>query len=123
MSIPEIRPYLESKLKADPSIPAKSIDVQFDLLLAQVFEKLSTISQFFARRALIGAKMPQRAPMHFLISSRPEPTIEETFNTSIMKSVTRALVLNGELALDNDIRQYLEGEISRIFKERKMTNV
>lgn len=31
MSIPEIRPYLESTLRTERSIHAKSIDVQFDL--------------------------------------------------------------------------------------------
>jgi hypothetical protein len=40
MSIPEIRPYLESALKIEPSVHTKSIDVQFDLLFVQVFEKL-----------------------------------------------------------------------------------
>jgi hypothetical protein len=40
ISIPEIRPYLESTLKVERSIHAKSIDIQFDLLFVQVFEKL-----------------------------------------------------------------------------------
>ncbi|KAF8737949.1 hypothetical protein AX14_012128 [Amanita brunnescens Koide BX004] len=113
MSIPEIRPYLESTLKTERSIHAKSIDVQFDSLFVQVFEKLlrdkpdlrlqkslviidavdecATDLDQEMILALIGAQMSKTVPLRFLISSRPEPRIEEMFDTSIMKSVTRPL--------------------------------
>ncbi|KAF8702654.1 hypothetical protein AX14_014361 [Amanita brunnescens Koide BX004] len=142
ISIPDIRPYLESTLKTEPWIHAKSIDVQFDLLFVQVFENLlrdnpdlrpqkslviidavdecATDHDQKMILALIGVKMPKRVPLHFLISSRPEPAVEETFDTSVMRSVTRALVLNDKVAPDNDIRKYLEGELSRIFEERRI---
>jgi hypothetical protein len=141
MSIPEIRPYLESTLKTERSIHAKSIDVQFDSLFVQVFEKLrhdnpdlrlqkslvviDAIDECASDQdqkmilALIGAKMPNRAPLRFLISSRPEPHIEEIFDTSIIKNVSRALVLDNKFAPNDDIRMYLEGEFNRVFMERR----
>ena len=71
--------------------------------------------------ALIVAKMPKRVPLRFLISSRPEPHIEETFDTNIMKNATSTLVLNDEVAPGNDIRKYLKDELSRIFEERRIS--
>ena len=62
---------------------------------------------------LIGAKMPTRAPIRFLISSRLEPHIAET-----MKSVACALVLDQKATPNSDIQRYLEGEFYRIFTER-----
>ena len=140
MSIPEIRPYLESTLKTERSIHAKSIDVQFDSLFVQIFEKLlrdnpdlrlqkslvvidaidecATDQDQKLILALIGAKMPNRAPLRFLISSRPEPHIEEVFGTSIIKNVSRTLVLDDKFAPNDDIRMYLGGEFNRIFTER-----
>ena len=142
LSIPEIRPYLESTLNAERLVHAKSIKVQFNLLFEKVFEKLlrdepdlhpqkslviidaidecATDQDQEMILALIGAKMPNRAPLRFLISSRPEPHIEETFDKSIMESVTRALVLDKNFAPNNDIQRYLEGEFSRIFMERRI---
>ena len=136
ISIPEIRPYFESTLKAERSIHAKSIDVQFDLLFVQVFEKLlrekpdlrpqkslviidaidecATDQDQEMILELIRAKMPNRAPLRVLISSRPEPHIAETIDTSI----TCALVLDQKVTPDNDIQRYLGGEFCRIFKER-----
>ena len=139
MSIPEIRPYLESTLKAEPLVHSKSIDVQFDLLFMQVFEKLirnnpnlrlqrslviidavdecATDLDQRVILALIGAQMSEKVSLRFLISSRPEPHIEETFNTSVMKSATRVLVLDRTFAPNDDIRRYLKGELYRIFTE------
>ena len=140
ISIPEICPYLESTLKTERSIHAKSIDVQFDSLFVQVFEKLlrdkpdlrlqkslviidavdecATDLDQEMILALIGAQMSKTVPLRFLISSRPEPRIEEMFDTSIMKSVTRPLVLDKRFAPNDDIRRYLTGEFHRIFTER-----
>ena len=140
MSIPETRPYLESTLKAERSIHAKSIDVQFDLLFVQVFKKLFHDSpELRPKRSLIiidaldecatdlsqrdiltliGAQTSKNFPLRFLISSRPEPNIEETFAKSMMRSVTRVLVLDRTFAPNDDIQRYLTGELYRIFTER-----
>ena len=143
MSVPKIRPYLESTLKAERSIHAKSIDVQFDLLFVQVFEKLlrdkpdlrpqrflviidavdecDTELDQKVILAVIGAQMSTRVPLRFLISSRPEPHIEETFSTSIMKSVTRSLILDKKFAPNVDIQTYLEGELYRVFTKHEIS--
>jgi hypothetical protein len=142
MSIPEIRPHLESTLNTERLIHSKSIKVQFGLLFEQVFEKLLRANPDLHPQksliiidavdecagdmdqmmilALIGAQMSKRFPLRFLISSRPEPHIEETFDTSIMKNVTRTLLLDKNFAPNDDIRMYLDGEFHHIFTERRI---
>src|SRR6266576_5307949 len=144
LSIPEISPYLESTLKTERSICAKSIDVQFDRLLVQVFEKLlrnnpnprlqrsliiidavdESAGQLDQKMllTLIGAQMTsQKIPLRFLICSRPESHIKEIFNTDNMKGITHVLVLDNAFAPNADIQKYLEDEFSRIFAERGFT--
>ncbi|KAF8699797.1 hypothetical protein AX14_000864 [Amanita brunnescens Koide BX004] len=142
MSIPELRPYLESTPKAEHSIHAKSIDVQFNLLFVQVFENLFRDNPNLRLKkslvivdavdecatdldqrvilALIGAQTSKRVPLRFLVSSRPEPHIEEAFDMRIMKSVSRTLVLDKMFAPNDDIQRYLEGELYRVFSERRV---
>jgi hypothetical protein len=145
-SIPEIRPYLESMLRTERSIYAKSTHVQFDRFFVQVFENLlrdkpnlclqrpliiidavdecATEVDQKILLALIGVEMAsQRIPLRFLISSRPEPHIWEVFNTDNMKSIARVLVLDETFGPNNDIRKYLEDEISRIFAQRPPPSV
>src|SRR6266576_2792664 len=107
-SIPKIRPYLESTLKTERSIHSKSITVQFNRLFMKVFESLlrdepglrpekdlvivDAIDECDSDRdqntflTLIGNELTsQRIPLRFLICSRPEPHIQETFNQDIMR--------------------------------------
>ena len=139
LSIPEICPYLESMLRTEHSIHAKSINVQFDRLFVRVFEQLFRDKPYLCLQRslvildavdecgteldqkmfleLVGVEMAsQRIPLRFLISSRPEPHIRGVFNTDSMKSIARVLVLN--IGPENDIRKYLEDEIPRIFLQR-----
>ena len=59
--------------------------------------------------------------LRFLICSRPEVHIEETFNMQNMKQVARAVVLDDKFAPSDDIRRYLEDEIFRIFTRRHLS--
>jgi hypothetical protein len=53
--------------------------------------------------------------------SYQQQAIEETFDTNIMNSAASTLVLNDEVAPDNDIRKYLKDELSRIFEIRRIS--
>ena len=108
LSIPEICPHLESTLKTERSICAKSIDVQFDRLLVQVFEKLlrdnpdlrlqrslviidavdeiaGQLDQKILLKLIEAQMASQKIPLRFLICSRSESHIEEIFSTVGMK--------------------------------------
>ena len=141
-SIPEIRPYIESTLKAEHLLHTKSIDVQFDRLFVNIFETLRRNEPGLRPQKsliiidavdecdidqdqktllmLIGKLASQGIPLRFLICSRPEPQIQETFDLD-MKQITRVLLLDGAFGPNNDIRKYLEDEFSRIFLDRKIS--
>jgi len=140
-SIPKIHPYLESTLKAERSIHAKSITVQFNRLFMKVFSLLlcnepelhpakdlvivDALDECDSDQdqkhflTLIGNELTSRKiPLRFLICSRPEPHIQETFNMDIMKRITRVLVLDETFGPNDDIRKYLEDGFFRIFTKR-----
>ncbi|KAF8347575.1 hypothetical protein F5887DRAFT_915827 [Amanita rubescens] len=142
-SIPQMHPYFESTLAAEKLIHTKSIDTQFDRLFAKVFEILLRNEPGLRPQKsliiidavdecdidedqktlliLIGKLVSQGIPLRFLICSRPEPHIQETFDLDIMKQITRVLVLDDAFGPNNDIRKYLEDEFSRIFLDRRIS--
>ena len=142
-SIPKIRPYLESTLKEERSIHSKSINVQFNRLFMKVFEMLlrdepdlrpaknlviidaldECDSDYDQKTflTLIGNELASgKIPLRFLICSRPEPHLQETFNMDSMKRITHFVVLDETFEPNDDIRTYLKDEFSRIFTERRI---
>ena len=57
-------------------------------------------------------------PLCFLICSRPEPLIKETFDMAKMKRVSCTLVLDEEFAPDSDIQRFLEDKTFDIYTKR-----
>ncbi|KAF8347636.1 hypothetical protein F5887DRAFT_863243, partial [Amanita rubescens] len=121
-----------------------SIDIQFDRLIAQPFATLlhdkpdfhltrflviidgvdecapDRTQQVFLR--LIGDVLSERnIPLRFLICSRPEAHIQETFGSRIMTNVTQPVLLDDQFEPENDIRRYLEDEFVRICTERELS--
>jgi len=142
-SIPETLPYIELALKTERLLHTKSIDIQFDRLVVKVFENLlhdnpglrpekslviidgvdecaTEQHQKLFLKLIADALARTSIPLRFLICSRPEPHITETFDTD-MKSVSCAVVIDEEFRLDNDIRRYLEDELFRIFTRRHVS--
>ncbi|KAF8338372.1 hypothetical protein F5887DRAFT_517372 [Amanita rubescens] len=143
-SIPETRPYIESALQMEPLLYAKSIGIQFDHLVVKVFENLlrdnpglrpekslviidgadecaTEQDQILFLTLIADALARTKIPLRFLICSRPEPHIIETFKMKNMKDITRNIVLDEKFAPSNDIRRYLEDELFRIFTERNIS--
>ena len=145
-SIPETLPYIESVLKEEPLLYSKSIDIQFDHLILKIFENLhrdnpdlrpeksliiidgvdecATEQDQKLFLTLIADAMARTSiPLQFLICSRPEAHIRETFKRQNMNKIARAVVLDGKFAPNNDIRRYLEDELFRIFTERHLSQL
>ncbi|KAF8329049.1 hypothetical protein F5887DRAFT_1005301 [Amanita rubescens] len=143
-SIPETRPYIESALKADRLLHTKAIDVQFDQLFVQVFRKLlrdkpnirlektlviiDGVDECAPERDqrhflnLIGdALAPGGIPLHFLLSSRSEFQIRETFDMEKMGNAIFAIALDDTVAPNDDIRRYLEDIFLDIFTKRQVS--
>ena len=143
-NIPEMLYYIESAIEAEPLLPTKSIDIQFDRLIVQPLVNLlhdkpdfhmtrflviidgvdecapDRSQQVFLR--LIGNALSDRdIPLRFLICSRPEAHIQETFESHIMAKVTQPVLLDDQFEPENDIRRYLDYEFVRISSERDLS--
>jgi len=146
MSIPETYPYIESALKAERLLPTKSIGIQFNHLIVKVFENLlrdnpglrlekslviidgvdecaSEQDQKLFLTLIADALARTKIPLRFLICSRPEPHIKETFDMENIKDITRTVVLNETFAPSVDIQMYLEDELFRIYTKRGISSL
>ena len=145
-SIPVTRPYIESVLQIEPLLHTKSINIQFDHLIVRVFENLlrdnpglrpekslviidgvdectTEQDQKLFLMLIADALARTNIPLRFLVCSRPEPHIKETFDKENMKDITRTVVLDEKFAPSDDIRRYLEDELFRIFSERNIASL
>ena len=132
-SIPETRPNIESALQMEPLLYTKSINVQFDYLIVKVFENLlrdkpglrpekslviidgvdecaTEQDQKLFLTLIADALARTGIPLRFLICSRPEAHIQETFDAENMKRLTRSVALDEKFAPNDDIRRYLEAD-------------
>ena len=145
-NIPELLPYIESAIKADPLFPTKSLDIHFDRLIIQPLQELLRDKPDFRLQKslvvidgvdectpdrdqmlflrLIGNALSKiHIPLRFLICSRPEPHIQEAFDSEVMTGITHTVSLNDKFKPDDDIRRYLIDEFARICGERKLFKV
>ena len=143
-NIPEIRPYIESAIEAEPLLPTKSINIQFDRLIVKAFNgllhdvpdfrpKKSLViidgvdectpdkDQLFFLRLIGDALCKSQIPLRFLICSRPEAHIQEAFGSGAMVKVTNPVALDYRFKPNKDIRRYLKYEFARIYTERKLS--
>ena len=138
--VPEIKEHVSAIVEMDPFLPTRSIQTQFEQLIVKPFQLAAdnnsllrtsgivvidgvdecageTIQQCFL--SLLGSAVDNGGlPLRFLICSRPEPHIRETFDQSISVRVASRIVLNDDLDSYNDIRRYLLHEFVRISTER-----
>ena len=126
-------PHIELALKIERLLHTKSIDVQFDCLVVNVFKNLlrdnpglrpekslviiggvdecaSEQNQKLVLTLIADALALTKIPLRFLICNRPEVHINETFGMEIMQNVARVIVLDEKFAPNDDIRRYLEDE-------------
>ena len=145
-NIPELLPYIESAIKADPLFPTKSLDIHFDHLIIQPLQELlrdkpdfcpqtflividgvdecaSDRDQTLFLRLIGNALSKIHVPLRFLICSRPEPHIQAAFESEVMTGITHAVSLNDQFKPDDDIRRYLKDELARICAEHKLSTL
>ena len=141
-NIPEILPYIEAAVEEEPLLPTKSIDIQFNGLIVQPFRILLHVKPDFRPTKflviidgvdecapdqdqsqlleLIGNALSNaQIPLHFLMCSRAEAHIQETFELEVLTTVTSKLTLDHHFSPDVDIRRYLKEEFARMCSERK----
>ena len=143
-NIPEILPYIELAIEAEPLLPTKSINIQFDRLIVKAFKGLlHDVPDFRPKKSLViidgvdectpdqdqllflrligDALCKSQIPLRFLICSRPEAHIQEVFGSGVMVKVTNPVPLDYRFKPNRDIRRYLKHEFGRIYTERKLS--
>jgi hypothetical protein len=142
-SISNIEAHISTSMKKDPFLPTRSIETQFEQLIASPFRLTADNNPARTSRiviidgvdectdemiqhrflSLIGTGVNGGGlPLCFLICSRPEPHIREAFDQSISVSVTSRIVLDDAWDWYDDIKQYFVDEFSRISTENKIAS-
>ena len=138
-NIPEILSYIELAIGTEPLLPTKSINIQFDRLIVKIFEDrpdlcpkksliiIDGVDECAPEETqklvleLVGSALA-KIPLRFLICSRAEAHIQETFGRGNLRDVTHSLTLDHHFAPQDDIRRYLESEFARISNQRNISS-
>ncbi|KAF8184282.1 hypothetical protein K438DRAFT_1724089 [Mycena galopus ATCC 62051] len=142
LGVPWLKAPISNMVEDDPSIIARSIEVQLQKLISEpcclhnVGETRDPIAilidgldecegqdvQEEILRSLRNSAADYSLPLHFIIASRPEPHICEMFESQFYKGLYRPF--NVVQSFD-DVRKYLRDEFARIHCEHRntMTNI
>jgi NACHT domain len=134
INIPGLRDHINRIVSAEPGLPSKSIEVQLQKLIV---EPLRTLNNGSSRvftviidgldewgdhrvqqdivRVIGNALVEGQVPLRFLISSRPEVHLRESFRSPLISQITRHVSLE-ECNADEDIEVFLREGFTAIFK-------
>ena len=144
VAIPQMREHVAKALYEDPSLLSRSLETQLEALIVKPLELAtsqagisdtdplhshpkfiildgldecgdSTSHQSVLRLIQI-AISKYNLPFFFLVASRPEQKIRETFNESAMRPLTVRLALDDTYLPDEDIRAFLVSKFQNIKK-------
>ena len=140
-SIPEIRAYVLEALEQDPALFSRSIDAQIQALIVKPLnaaanevalgpilfssprliildgldECFPTSAQTQILNALSTAAKQLHIPLFFLIASRPEQDIRQSFNDQNgLGSISFSIALDSTYQPDDDIRVFLKSTFDEI---------
>ncbi|KAF8811004.1 hypothetical protein BYT27DRAFT_7090431 [Phlegmacium glaucopus] len=133
IAIPQIRGYVEEAIEKDPSILSRSLATQMQSLIVEPLEKVfghdqqrpvdselpkliildgldecgAAESQRYILKVISDSVLKFPIPLFFLISSRPEQAIRDSFNDQHLLELTVRLTLDEKYRPDDDIRLFL----------------
>ncbi|KAF8810999.1 hypothetical protein BYT27DRAFT_7231790 [Phlegmacium glaucopus] len=133
IAIPQIRGYIEEALENDPSLLSRSLATQMESLVVEPLEKVfghhqqrpvnselpkliildgldecgTAESQQYILKVISDSILKFPIPLFFLISSRPEQAIRDSFNDQHLLELTVRLVLDEKYHPDDDIKLFL----------------
>ena len=143
LSVPDILPFVGEALNRDPLVFGRSLQAQIDTLILEplsqvaasrqdlkrgskprpIFfiidgldECIQTKSQRYILSVLSSAIRCSAIPLFFLITSRPEQDIRQSFNEEPLNSITRRLVLDENYKPDEDVKVFLQSKFDDIKK-------
>ena len=120
-------------MELDPTLHTKSMDVQLQTLIVDPFEYLSPLpqrsflviidgldechdkaTQQLILRLLCKAITVHKLPLRFLIGSRSESHIRDSFDQESLYTITRRVVLDNTFNPGRDIRVFLQDGFAKI---------
>ncbi|KAF9472074.1 hypothetical protein BDN70DRAFT_972752, partial [Pholiota conissans] len=130
ITIPEVKPYVESVIERDPFLFDKSLATQFQLLIVTPLQALVASGnlkpgsprlviidgldecndpkmQSMVIKVIADGFHSQNLPLTFLIASRPEQNIMHTFCSTPLSGLWRSVVLDDTYKPNDDIRLFL----------------
>ena len=139
LSIPDILQFIHEALNRDPLVFGRSLQAQIDTLLLGPLSQVAASrqehgsksrplffiidgldecgeanSQRYILTVLSSAVRCSAIPLFFLITSRPEQDIRQSFNAEQLNSLTRRLVLDDNYKPDEDIKIFLHSKFDDI---------
>jgi len=138
-SIPEIREHVLALLERDPTIISRAPAAQMKAMIVDPLNMISKEILYQRPRFIIIdgldecidrksqedilkflARSTQQltTPIYFLITSRPELEIRDTFGSDILRSITHTLPLEHDYQSDEDIRHFLTSKFQKLCSTR-----
>ena len=136
LKVPGLRQHVNRITDSDPTLYAKSMDVQLQALIVDAFRCLSPLpqrpylviidgldechdktTQQSILRLLCDTITVHKLPLRFLIGSRPETHIRNSFDRESLYTVTQRVVLDETFDPGRDIQVFLQDGFAKIHAE------
>ena len=133
LKVPGLRQHVNRIMESNPILHTKSMDVQLQTLIIDAFQHLSPLpqrsylviidgldechdkaTQQLIIRLLCETITVHKLPLRFLIGSRPESHIRESFDQESLYTATRRVVLDETFNPGRDIRVFLQDGFAKI---------
>ena len=133
LKVPGLRQHVNRIMESDPTLHTKSMDVQLQTLIVDAFQYLSPplqrsylviidgldechdkATQQLILRLLSETITAHKLPLRFLIGSRPESHIRESFDQESLYTITRRVVLDETFNPGRDIWVFLQDGFAKI---------
>ena len=133
LKVPGLREHINRIMELDPTLHTKSMGVQLQTLLVDAFKCLSSppqrsylviidgldechdkTTQQSILQLLCESISVHRLPLRFLVGSRPESHIHDSFDRKSLYTITKRVVLNENFRPGRDIRIFLRDGFAKI---------
>ena len=139
LKVPGLRKHVNHVMELDPILHTKSMDVQLQSLIIDAFRQLSTLpkrpylviidgldechdkaTQQLILQLLCETITVHKLPLRFLIGSRPESHIRDSFDQESLYTVTRRVILDETFNPGRDIEVFLRDGFAKIFAKNSI---
>ena len=133
LKVPGLRQPINRIMESDPTLHTKSMGVQLQRLIVDAFECLSPLpqrsylviidgldechdktTQQSILKLLCESIRVHKLPLRFLVGSRPESHIRDSFDRESLYTITNRVVLDETFHPGSDIRIYLQDGFAKI---------